>query len=61
MNSMRPWFAEDIARVLKSVLLTVRENHNADFVRGFITCAIAICTAIGIDYESVKPQGFPYD
>lgn len=54
MNSMRPWFAEDIARVIKSVLLTAREGHSAEFIRGFITCAAAICTAIGIDFESVR-------
>jgi hypothetical protein len=55
MNSIRPWFVEDIMAVLKGVLFaTGQADNNNDYERGFLACAIAICKAIGADPEELK-------
>ena len=54
MGNLRPWFADDIARVIKSVLFTTLASQNEDYRRGFLACAISICMAIGIDVNDVK-------
>jgi len=56
MRNLRPWFAEDIAAVIKSVLFATRESESAEYQRGFLACAIAICMAVGIDIKSVIRQ-----
>lgn len=54
MKNLRPWFGEDIAAVIKSVLFATRESESKEYQRGFLACAIAICMAIGIEINDVR-------
>ncbi len=54
MNNLKPWFAEDIAKVLKGILFATREAPNPEYLKGFLACAMAICLALGIDFERLK-------
>lgn len=53
MSDLRPWFVEDMARVIKSVVFTALASNNEDYRRGFLACATAICMAFGIDIKDV--------
>ena len=53
MRNLRPWFGEDIAAVIRSVLFATRESESQEYQRGFLACAIAICLAIGIGIDDM--------
>jgi hypothetical protein len=54
MGNLRPWFSEDIAALIKSILFATRETESQEYKRGFLACAIAICMAIGIEINDVR-------
>lgn len=57
-NNIRPWFADDIAHLIKSVLFVAREAESEEYKRGFLACALTLCMAFGIDlpigYDPIK-------
>lgn len=56
MTNLRPWFASDIAALIKSLLFTARDNESAEYRRGFLACAVALCVALGIDPQAITPK-----
>ena len=56
MKNIRPWFSEDIGKVVKSVLFATRESGSQEYRRGFLACALAICLAIGIEPSDILPH-----
>jgi len=56
VSRLRPWFAEDIAKLIKGILFVVRESESTEYQRGFLACAVAVCTVVGIDFNEVRPE-----